>query len=296
MPLKFDHVDEARRIEILFGWSRVLVTGVGWTFGGLFTYLQLRKYSLFGFVQPIEGQTLIHIALILYYYAWILAQPLEVQMSRTVYIADPNRGKIPVSLFFLIPMLVALGMLLFLVQDNESHLSMAFTAFFIIDLGFWLNIARLAPKFEAASAKIYESEHLDAQLAQLRYYVRSYLRGRWQCFRFATLALILLLIDISVNLDAVRQYVSIEINDLVPDISKQKALSLIPGSLFLSYIVIGESWVWTMRLRTRRALLIIDDLRSQYRFVPGGAGKKLDLKSGGRRGRKRKAIYEKVGG
>ena len=39
---------------------------------------------------------------------------------------------------------------------------------------------------------------------------------------------------------------------------------LIPGALFLAYIVLGETWSWTMRLRTRRALLTIDELRAEY--------------------------------
>jgi hypothetical protein len=177
MPSGFDHVRGARKVEALFGWSQVLVTGIGWIFAGVFTYLQLQKYSLLDVVHLLQGQTLIHIALLLYYYAWILAQPFEVQMSRAVYIADPGQGKPPPSLFFLIPILLVLGVILFLVQENERYLSIAFTVFYIFDLGLWLNIARLARVYEKASAEIYENEHLDAQLAQLHCYVRSYLRG-----------------------------------------------------------------------------------------------------------------------
>jgi hypothetical protein len=262
----FEHVRGARNIDSLFGWSQLLVTGVGWIFASVFTYLQLQKYSLLSVVQSIEGQTLIHIALLLYYYAWILAQPLEVQMSRAVYISDPNRGKIPASLFLLIPILLFLGVVLFVVQENERYLSVAFTAFFIIDVTFWLNIVRLAQRYQAASARIYEKEGLDAQLAQLRCYVRSYLGGTWQYFRFATLAFILLLFDVLVHVDAVRQFVSAAVHNLVPEISREKALGLLPGALFLTYILVGEAWVWTMRVRTRRTILVIDELDTQYRI------------------------------
>jgi hypothetical protein len=266
MESGFEHVRGARGIDSLFGWSQLLVTGVGWIFAGIFTYLQLQKYSFLTVVQSIQGQTLIHIALLLYYYAWILAQPLEVQMSRAVYISDPDRGKIPASLFSLIPILLILGAVLFIVQENERYLSAAFTAFFIIDVVFWLNIVRLARRYEAASARIYEKDGLDAQLAQLRCYVRSYLRGTWQYFRYATLAFILLLFNILVHVDSVRQFISAKVHNLVPEISGEKALDLIPGALFLTYILVGEGWVWTMRFRTRRTILIIDELDTQYKI------------------------------
>ncbi len=264
MESGFEHVRGVRKVESLFGWSQSLVTGVGWIFAGVFTVLQLKKYSVLTVVQSVQGQTLIHIALLLYYYAWISAQPLEVQMSRAVYISDPDRGKIPKSLFLLIPILLFLGVVLFVVQENERYLSVAFTAFFIIDVVFWLNIVRLAPRYEAASARIYEAEKLDAQLAQLKFYVRSYLGGTWQYFRFATLAFLLVVFDVFVQIDAVRQFISAQIHNVVPDISKDKALDLIPGALFLTYILVGETWVWIMRLRTRRTILIIDELDSRY--------------------------------
>src|SRR5690242_19138610 len=99
MASKFDdQLDQFRRIDALFGWVRVLVTGAGLGFGLVFTWFQLQKYSFASVVQLVDGQALIHVALTAYYYAWVAAQSVEVQMSRTVYIADPNRGKIPVPL------------------------------------------------------------------------------------------------------------------------------------------------------------------------------------------------------
>lgn len=259
-----DPLDKFRSIDALFGKARLLVTAVGWTFGGLFTYLQLQKYSLAEVVQSLEGQALIHIALLLYYYAWILAQPLEIQMSRIAYIADPNRGKIPTSLILVLPMLIFVGIVLFVVQESTRYLSIAFTVFFIFDFILWVNIARLALKFEKASAKIYEAEKFESGLVQLRCYVRSYLNGSWQYYRFATLTFVLVLFDTSVHVSILRQYISTIAQNVVPDVSPDKVVGLIPGCLFLSYIIIGEGWVWTMRLRTRRTMLIIDDLRQRY--------------------------------
>lgn len=259
-----DPLDKFRSIDALFGKARLLVTAVGWTFGGLFTYLQLQKYSLAEVVRSLEGQALIHIALLLYYYAWILAQPLEIQMSRIAYIADPNRGKIPTSLILVLPMLIFVGIVLFVVQESTRYLSIAFTVFFIFDFILWVNIARLALKFEKASAKIYEAEKFESGLVQLRCYVRSYLNGSWQYYRFATLAFVLVLFDTSVHVSILRQYISTIAQNVVPDVSPDKVVGLIPGCLFLSYIIIGEGWVWTMRLRTRRTMLIIDDLRQRY--------------------------------
>src|SRR4051812_16972990 len=201
MATKLDqHLDEVRGIETLFGWVRVLVTGVGIGFGLLFTWLQLQKFSFPSAVRLLDGHALIQVSLMLYYYAWVFAQTIEGQMSRIVYVADPNRGKIPRALFLVIPLLIGLGVLLFVVQDNLSHLTLVFSGFFIMDVALFLNVRRLAPKYEGASARIYESERAYARLAQLRYYVRSYIRARWQFYRFAVMGLILVLLDASVHI------------------------------------------------------------------------------------------------
>lgn len=266
MASRFDkQLDEVRGVESLFGWVRVLVTGAGFAFGLVFTWLQLQKYSLLSAVHLLDGQTLIRISLIVYYYAWVLAQTVEVQMSRTVYVADPNRGKVPLPLFFVIPTLIGLGILLFVVQDNPKYLSVVFSAFFVVDLALFLNVRRLAPKYEAASAKIYEAERAHARLVQLRYYVRAYLRGQWQYYRFAVMAFVLILFNICVHIDFIHQQLASEIQKIVPTISSEKSLVLIPGCLFACYIAIAEGWMWSMRMRARRTLLIVDELRTQYK-------------------------------
>ena len=66
--------------------------------------------------------------------------------------------------------------------------------------------------------------------------------------------------------DSVRQFISAEVHNLLPEISREKALDLIPGALFLTYILVGEGWVWTMRFRTRRTILFIDELDTQYKI------------------------------
>jgi len=285
MARKLDqHLDEVRRIETLFGRLRMFVTGVGIGFGLLFTWLQLQRYSFISTVRLLDGQTLIHVSLIFYYYAWVFAHIIEGQMCRWVYIADPNRGKTPVALIMIIPILVAVGLLLFIVQDNPVHLTIVFTGFFIMDVVLFVNVRKLAPKYEAASAKIYEPEGAYARLAQLRYYVSHHVRGQWQFYRFGVMAFILALLNASVHIEVLHQFLGSEARNLVVDLSTEQSLILVPGLLFASYIVVAEGWMWSMRMRTRRALLTIDDMRTRYEFSPvkitsSGGGKRASAKS-----------------
>ena len=163
MESGFEHVRGARRIDSLFGWSQLLVTGVGWIFASIFTYLQLQKYSFLTVVQSIQRPNA--------HPHCVVALLLRLDTGSTSGSSNepgrvhlrPDCGKIPASLFSLIPILLILGAVLFVVQENERYLSAAFTAFFIIDVVFWLNIVRLARRYEAASARIYEKGGLDAR-------------------------------------------------------------------------------------------------------------------------------------
>jgi hypothetical protein len=82
----------------------------------------------------------------------------------------------------------------------------------------------------------------------------------------------LLIFDAVVHVGSVRQFVSITASALVAGLSEDKALELIPGALFFLYVLIGETWVWTMRMRTRREILVIDRLDSIYSISARKAG------------------------
>lgn len=96
-------LDENDSVEILLSKGRVFLTAVSTVFGVTFSVLLLSNIPLVDTVNTLAPHALTRLALVIYYNAWILAQPIEFGMIRRVYIADPNEGRIPVSLIFVLP-------------------------------------------------------------------------------------------------------------------------------------------------------------------------------------------------
>jgi hypothetical protein len=267
-PTLQENLDTIREVEKLFGTARTFLAVVGSAFGLIFTYLQVKNISIVGAIQAFDPETLTRVALIIYYNCWIVASNLETKMAQSVYIADPNRGRIPLSMFLILPILLGLGGLLFFIQANEKYLSLAIAAFLIVDVSLWINVSRLARSMAARSASIYIEQGMYAGLERLRCYSRDYIRGRWQIYRYTAMACFLTIILVICHSDTARSQLATVLHLSLPDVTIQQFWALIPGVLFFSYICMAESWVWTMRLKAKRELTVIDELRSRYAFKP----------------------------
>jgi hypothetical protein len=263
-----DNLDSIREVEKLFGTARTFLTVVGAAFGLIFTYLQVKNITIVGTILTFDPETLTRLTLIIYYNSWIVASNLETKMAQSVYTADPNRGRIPVSMFVILPLLLALGALLFFIQSNERYLSFALLVFLLVDITLWMNVSRLARLMAAKSATIYTEQGMFVGLERLRCYSREYIRGRWQAYRYMAMACFLAVILIICHFDPIRSQVALALHSSLPDVPVQKFWELIPGALFFSYISLAEGWVWTMRLKTKRSLALLDELRANYTLKP----------------------------
>ena|ERR1041385_7025979 len=77
---------------------------------------------------------------------------------------------------------------------------------------------------------------------------------------------LLVLLNASVHIEPLHQLLGVEARKIAATLSVDQSLALMPGLLFTCYIVVAEGWMWSMRMRTRRALLIIDDIRKNYQI------------------------------
>lgn len=261
MARDFDRrIDSQRRVFDLLDHARRIVAIVAAIFG-LFVIAYFQDYPISNFVQSLDENAIIGATLIAYYYAWLLAQSIEMKMTRTVYIADAGNPK---SMLIQVPATVLSGLALFYFRGNEKSLALAMLVFFVVDVAAWRNVVRLSYKFEARSAQKYERERSYSRLAQLRYYVRSYLRGGWQYPRYGLLFLILGFLFVAAFVPSARQLVAAQISAFT-EIPEEKIYNLSFALLFFLYISVAEIIVWEMRLRTRRAIIILDELRLNYR-------------------------------
>ncbi|MGD0025753.1 MAG: hypothetical protein ABSC37_14215, partial [Xanthobacteraceae bacterium] len=187
-------IRSARYISEMYTSGRWLLTVVGYGFAAIFTALQVRNITVVQLVNSIDGRSLTHLALLLYYYAWVIGSRIEFTFSEKVYVSDPNRGRISTNIGVLIFGLVVLGIVFFFVADSERYLSFALTAFFAIDFALWVLVCKRAKKMASASADILKNQHLYARIEQLRCYSRYYIRGNWQYVRYIARGITLLMI------------------------------------------------------------------------------------------------------
>jgi hypothetical protein len=264
-----DHeLDFRSEIDRLFEWSRLFVTIVGVLFGSVFAVLQFQHISIVALFTQVEPDTFVRLGLILYYNSWVLSAAVESKMAQKVYAADPNRGRVPPSMFLVLPLLVGVGLLLFWASSNMQRLSYTLAAFYIVDLIQWTVFKSLAKPMAAASAEIYKTRRQYAQLEQLNAYVVDHMQGRWQAFRYVSMAVLVLALLCASHLNDVRRFVAEHIHSMTLGLSVERIESLASPLLFLAYVVVAEGWVWLMRLRTRRRIALIDELRSRYTLRP----------------------------
>ena len=255
-------------LDALISKGRTFVWIVSGLFGMVFAFLLLSNIPIATTINSAGSHTLTRIALVIYYNAWVFAQPIEFGMMRRVYIVDPNHGKIPKSLFFVIPALVMIGFLLILFQENEQLLSIVLGLFFIIDVALWQTVRMLAVPMKEASTKIFNEERMYIRLEQLKCYVDDYLRGTWQFYRFPVIAIFLIAVLLVCQLDWLPLYVGKHLHSMMPDVSADKFAQIIPGAAILAYVVYTEASSWRMRLQTRQSIIILGKLRTAYELKP----------------------------
>jgi|SRR5579862_140439 len=268
-PGGFDAQLDAREdVHRLFGRRAPLFVSVAAALFGacgiIFTWLQVFDLTLSAAINNTRPDTLTRIALIIYYNAWLWAQPVEFSMSLKVYIAAPDRGRIPRDFFIILPSLVAAGLLLFFVAGNSRYVSYALALFWLIDVFLWQRVRIEAAKWRDKSAEIYRKEDSLVRLEQLRCYVDRYLRGNWQYFRFFVMALMLLVILVIANSDYYRSFVASYLNAKFGDIPVEKWSLFLPGMLIFIYILVGETSSWAYRIRAVHQIHFLDDLRERY--------------------------------
>ncbi len=272
-PGTFDaELDTRQDVHKLFGRRAPLFVSVAAAAFGvcglIFTWLQIFEITVAAAVNNMRPDTLTRIALIIYYNAWLWAQPVEFAMSLKVYIAAPDRGRIPKDFFVSLPFLVLAGLLLFFVAGDARHVSFALALFWLIDVYLWQRVRAEAKKWRERSAEIYRNEGARVRLEQLLCYTDRYLRGNWQYFRFFVMALMLAVILTVANFPDYRSTISDYLNREFNAIPAAKWETFVPGLLILVYIMIGEIWSWSFRIRAVHQIRFLDELRQHYAFEP----------------------------
>ena len=258
-----DHLAFKQQVQYIFGSARILIYAVGWIFSPFIAYVQLKDISLASVITNTGGYFISQCALILYYNSWIIAGNSDSKMFESVYAVLPDGDKIPRTMFIQMPILMASAALLFLTSKNEQWLARSLFLFFLVDVGAWMNNARIARSMVWASADYYWKNSEIYDFERLKHVAR-YLFGDWQWKRYIVMGTILVLYELIVFVDVLRNFVGSAGAQLFPEIGPATVASFVTGMIFAGYIVIAELSVWSVRLKTKAIIDILDEQRIHY--------------------------------
>jgi len=162
-------------------------------------------------------------------------------------------------------MMSSVAAFLFWASDNERLFAIACVTYVIVLVVVWrLAIQRANLAFRAsrafAGSELFELEKLNL--------LEVYLDGRWQLYRYGFMLIMSLLLTVVSFIAPVRDAIAGGIHLVDSTFSKAEASLFLPIMIFVFIVFVCESWVWSMRLKARYAVGVIDDLRERYRLSP----------------------------
>jgi hypothetical protein len=240
-----------------------LVLGFGW--------LQLKDFPLIPLLESTQVGFVLKVALTLYYFSWVFGANFDVGLQQAAFLQDRHRGNMGWRAIAAIVGFGVVAAILLWVSNDEKRFSVALIAFVAANVVGWHVLAARVSSIGHASLILAEGDFFEIERIRL---VQEFMNGDWQRWRFLVMFLIATIGVAICFLPALRAAIQIAVVALAPDLTKKEAIidQLLPTSVFLMFLVVGESWIWTMRARTRLFLALIDHLRVTYEIRPVAEG------------------------
>jgi len=200
------------------------------------------------------------LAIVIYFASWIYGSKYDTTNQEIVYLMVPNRGKLPLhyaGILFTIGILF--GVLAWM--NTFRQFAVALGVFWCFNILSWHFFARsvLARTFSESSER-YKQLNDFFGLEQLLN-IQRYIAGQWQWWRFGvgSVLVVAMLVFSFTN--------SAEL--LARALGAQALAGYAPAMAILTFVLVVESWMWFMRIKTGVSQIILDELARQYRLQPG---------------------------
>jgi hypothetical protein len=269
-PRSPSHIlDSKGHIDDLAFRARLSIKIVGGVLALIFTWLQFKEYELVPFVASTQPVFLRKLTLAIYYFCWVFGTSFDVSTQQAVYVTDPKKGRMSWdTIGAVLTLLLVVGILLW-ASENEKRFAAVLTVFVLTNILLWLYLLQRVQPIIRASENFYRKEKDFFELERL-HVVRDYISGDWQWHRFVVMGAIVVVADLVCFVDPVRQTLSAITQLSLPDLSTDVASSLLPDFSLVVFVLVAESWIWTIRVRTRTSLNVMSALKGKYRIAPRG--------------------------
>ncbi len=264
-------LDSKGHIDELAFRARLSIKIVGGILALIFTWLQFKEYPLAPFVESTQPELLRKLTLAVYYFCWVFGTSFDVSTQQAVYVSDPKKGRMSWdTIAAVLTLLLVVGILLW-ASDDDKKFAAVLTVFVLANIGLWLYLLRRVEPIIRASESFYRKEKDFFELERL-HVVRDYISGSWQWHRFVAMCAIVIAADLVCFVDPVRQTLSTIIHSYLPDLSTDVISSLLPDFSLVVFVLVAESWIWTIRVRTRTSMNVMSVLKEKYKMTLRGGG------------------------
>jgi hypothetical protein len=263
----FDPIESRKRVDRLAWEAEIYVGIVGTILATGFVILTLGHLPFTEAIKNTNYSYVRDIALAVYYNCWIWGTLFDVGLQKSVYYTDPTNAQFRVASILSVGALLAVGALLVAVRYYDLYFACALTVLVVVNIFVWKHVLSVVEPSIKASEQMYASLLAHSSQESLNW-VKNYMTGKWQIWRFAAMLLIATaMIVISIN-EGMRGLAASLVAWLFPsDVPFNTIKELLPASLFVIFIMVAEGWIWMMRTVTRTAIYTIDQLHSHYNLV-----------------------------
>lgn len=259
--------DTIRQISRQFDRARLITRGLAIGLPSIFIFLKLNKSQLINLLQIASSEFYIHVALIIYFFCWVFGANFDYTMQQSVYVSDPNEGKIPKTYFLFVPVFIIVATLLLWASQDPAHLSLALCLFLAMDVIGWHHNQRWTRPIIRSSRKNYEEDEDYFGCERLNI-VQGFFFGRWILMRYGAMAAVLGLTVAICFIGGLENLISTALRRFIPELGPDFAIKTLPAMLILVYVLLSEIWMWAFRIKARVAIHAIDSLNLKYRATP----------------------------
>ena len=227
--------------------AAVLTMGFGW--------LKFRGVDVVGVLHSVPADFVLKLAMALYFASWIAGLLSDLSDMEFVLVKSPSPLHVKVGGTLLGAMTaLAFGVLCYV--QTLQHFSIALLVLLIINIFGWLYLTRIVlPPAESISQQFYTSQGRMLRLEQLNIVCRRFQAGSWQLLR------------LTLGLLAAVAMTAMSHKYTMPDSNVeflQKHGDIISASVFLTYVMILEGWIWFMRMRVKGGLSLLLEIEQTY--------------------------------
>ncbi|MET4232639.1 hypothetical protein ABIA85_005928 [Bradyrhizobium sp. LA6.10] len=259
-----DGLRRKKSVDRLFTSFRRATTLLATGLALLFAWVKLKNLPMpsLADANPLE---VLHFFLALGFASYIAAVSFEVRIHQSVYVDDPQNGRLTPDIAASMILMTAGAALLFWSTYSEAYFPAAVIFFIFTDLVLWRRTLR---RFKAMirSSKAFYGRHELFELEKLNV-LEHHVGGKWRWYRFAATfcgAVILCAVSYA---SSVRALAASGLHALLPALPLETASALAPVLTFGVVLTIVEVWVWIVRFRLSTCMAIIDDLRRRYQLT-----------------------------